>query len=262
LASSAALEVAFAKLLSFATNSPIEALELAKLCQRAELAFPGTPCGIMDMYIAAFAKVGHGLLLDCRSLESKFVPLPPVSEAVILIVDTGVKHNLATSAYADRRRACALVATAMGVSSLRDVDLKMLQDANLEPQLQKRALHVIAENTRTILAAEALSTDNLAEFGRLMFASHDSLRDLYEVSCAELDTLVDAARRLQGSGLFGARMTGGGFGGSAIMLCRPEAADFIIDELRDAFQEKFGSSPHVFPAHTSCASWAFDLSEE
>ncbi len=246
LASSAAVEVAFAQLLCLATGTNIVPTELAKLCQRAEHTFPDTPCGIMDMYVATMARPDHAMLLDCRNLKATFVPMPPPTEAVLLIADTGVKHRLATSAYADRRRECESAATALAVPSLRDAEMQMLNQASLDPQHRKRALHVVAENSRTILAAEALSSGNLEALGRLMLASHDSLRDLYEVSCPELNVLVDTARTHVDRGVFGARMTGGGFGGCAIVLCRPEAVDRVAAELKAAFSSRFDRSPSVF----------------
>lgn len=249
LSSSAAIEVAFALLLANIVGTAISSLETARLCRQAEHAFAGTPCGIMDMYIAAAAKPDRAMLIDCRSEEARHVPADFESHgATLLVVDTGVKHELASSAYADRRATCDATAELLGLPSLRSATIESLNTHGLSNELRRRALHVIAENARTVLAAEALALGDLRGFGERMFQSHASLRDLYEVSCPELDAIVDAAKSLRegDAGVFGARMTGGGFGGCAIVLCAKRAADSVRARVTEIFAERFGRSPHVF----------------
>jgi len=246
LSSSAAVEVAFATLLERSLNARITPLQKAQLCQAAEHAFPGTPCGIMDMYVSAAAKRDHALLIDCRSLRAQQAPFDLQElDAALLVIDSGVKHELASGEYAKRRCACEEVAAALGVPSLREATIESLNVTGLSSVQRRRALHVIAESARTLLAAEALVVRDLGRFGQLMFDSHASLRDLYEVSCAELDALVDTAKALRqrGRGVYGARMTGGGFGGCAIVLCAGAAANEIIEHMRQAFAERFGREP-------------------
>ncbi len=246
LSSSAAVEVAFAIMLARLLHTPLTPLELARLCQRAEHAFPGTPCGIMDMYVSAAAREHHALLIDCRSDSVQFVPADFASlGASLLIVDTGIKHDLASSAYTHRRETCEMVAKTLGQQSLRHASVESLNVHGLSDDQRRKALHVIAENTRTVLAAEALALGNLARFGELMFHSHASLRDLFEVSCDELDVIVNASQAMhnRGRGVFGARMTGGGFGGCAIVLCEQDREARVIAELTRAFEARFGHVP-------------------
>jgi galactokinase len=241
LSSSAALEVAFATLLEQALETPLEPVQKALLCQRAEHAFPGAPVGIMDMLVSIQAEAGAALLIDCRSNQSQPVLLPPSEQASVLIVDTRRKHSLASGEYGLRRAACERAAKKLGVRALRDATLQMLQDSKLTGEERRRALHVVAENTRTILAAQALASRDLPAFGGLMFASHESLRDLFEVSCEELDVLVECAAELRDQGVFGARMTGGGFGGCIVALCETGSVDQIAHALSERFRERFDS---------------------
>lgn len=260
LSSSAAVEVAFATLLGEMTLQRMAAVELARLCQAAEHDFPGTPCGIMDMFVSAAARDKHALLIDCRREEARHVPCDFAGAgAALLVIDTGVKHDLATSAYANRRATCEATARALGLPSLREASIESLNMYGLTNEQRRRALHVIAENTRTILAAEALALGDLSRFGELMLHSHASLRDMYEVSCQELDCVVDAARgmRERGStgGVYGARMTGGGFGGCAIVLCAAEAVERVQSRIDEAFVRSFGRSPAMmFTTSASCGA--------
>jgi galactokinase len=245
LSSSAAIEVAMATLLEQMLGVELDPVEKALLCQEAEHIFAGTPCGIMDMFVATMARPGHALLIDCRSHEARPIRMPPTDEAIVLIVDTGIRHELAGGAYAARRATCRQAAARLAVKALRDARIDDLAEAALTQDEHRRATHVILENERTCQAAECLEAGDVARFGELMFQSHESLRYLYEVSCPELDTIVDAARGLRDAGLplFGARMTGGGFGGSAIVFCPPRAAGTIVDRLRRAFREAHGHEP-------------------
>ncbi|MHC4208608.1 MAG: galactokinase [Planctomycetota bacterium] len=257
LASSAAVEVAMATLLQQVTGSGLDPLELAQLCQRAEHEFAGTPCGIMDMFVATHARADQAMLLDCRSMRPRPIPLEGVS---ILIADTTVRRALAASAYADRRRTCAEAAGQLGVASLRDAHVGLLAGAGLGDEQLHCARHVVDESQRTLLAAAALTTGDLEALGELMFDSHASLRDLYRVSCPQLDALVEAAAALRGDGgVIGARMTGAGFGGCAVVVCRAGTADSVKPELERHFAERFGHRPSCFTVTAAGAAEAVDL---
>ncbi|MHC5022440.1 MAG: galactokinase [Planctomycetota bacterium] len=246
LSSSAALEVAMATLLEQATGASLEPLEKAKLCQEAEHEYAGTPCGLMDQLVIAAAKPGHALLIDFATEQYQPIPLP-LEDAAVLLVDTGVRRDLASTEYAARRETCAMAARRLGLDSLREATLSMLEDEAMSDVERRRAAHVITENTRTLLAAAALGAGELDTAGDLMFASHDSLRDLYEVSCDELDTIVAAARELREQGLVhGARMTGGGFGGCVVVLCPAESWKHAAASLGGTFEGSFGRSAEPF----------------
>jgi galactokinase len=260
LASSAAVEVATAILLQQVVGTELDPLALATMCRRAEHAFPGTPCGIMDMFVATHARPDHALLIDCRSEQATPIPLPATQPVTILIADTTVRHDLADSAYADRRRTCAEAARALGLGSLREARAGLLAGAGLSEEQLRCARHVVDENQRTLIAAAALTTGDLDALGELMFDGHASLRDLYRVSCPELDSLVDAAAELRGEGgVIGARMTGAGFGGCAVIVCRAEAADQVSGELHRRFTERFGHPPTRFTVRAAGAGEAVEL---
>jgi galactokinase len=215
----------------------------------------------MDMYTATMAERGHALLLDCRCNRATPIRMPSADEAALLIVDTGLKHELATSAYAERRATCERAAAIFGVASLRDATAEMLGEGRLTKMEHSRAYHVIGENRRVELAATALREGNLERFGDLMFESHASLRELFEVSCPELDTIVDTARRLrdQGLGVLGARMTGAGFGGCAIILCRTPAAQSVALGLEREYEARHLRSPELFEACAAGGARAIPL---
>jgi galactokinase len=219
LSSSASLEVAVALALA---PVPVEPERLAKLCQRAENVYAGVRCGIMDQFIATHARVGTSLMLDCRSLEYSFSPLP--TGVKLVIANSMVRHSLAAGEYNRRRAECAEAAAFFG-KSLRDVTVEELEQAacRLPDTIFRRARHVITENARVIQAQAALNRSDLGTFGKLMYESHRSLRDDFEVSCAELDTLVEVARGVPG--VYGSRMTGGGFGGCTISLVAEDRVD-------------------------------------
>jgi galactokinase len=224
LSSSAAIEVATALAL---LGAPIESTALAKLCQRAETEFVGVQCGIMDQFIACHARAGCALMLDCRTLEYDFAPLPPGVK--LAIANTMVRHALAMGEYNRRREQCQQGAAHFG-RSLRDVTMADLERAEgeLPPVIYRRCRHVIEENARVLAAWAALEQGDLRTFGELMQRSHRSLRDDYEVSCAELDTMVRIAAGAPG--VYGSRMTGGGFGGCTISLVQEE----YVEEFREA----------------------------
>jgi galactokinase len=263
LSSSAALEVATAlALLEVAgKRSAVAPAELARLCQKAEHDFAGAPCGIMDQSIAVMGRAGQAMLLDCRSGQVRHVPFGS-TDVVLLVADTQVKHAIAEGGYALRRQQCHQAAAALGVSALRDVDLPAVQAAaaagKLDAKLLMRARHVVGEISRTLQAAEALSGGDYEQFGRLMLASHASLRDDYEVSCPELDTVVEAAKAARG--VWGARMTGGGFGGCAIILAQAEQAESVTQAVQQAFAARFGRACPIFatPAAAGAGSLALE----
>ena len=252
LASSAAIEVAMATLLEDLVTASIEPIDKALLCQRAEHAFPGTPCGIMDMFIATLARPNHALLIDCQSNTAQPIRLPPADSVAMLIANTNVPRELAQSEYAARRRTCQESATKLGLTTLRDATGKMgtvpmSQERGLTEQQARCAQHVVAENQRVLATVRAFKSGDLATVGRLMFESHASLRDLYQVSCAELDVLVDAAMEMhRDGGVIGARMTGGGFGGCALVLCQANAITTVSDELADLFSSRFTRPATLF----------------
>jgi galactokinase len=261
LSSSAAVEVAMATVLE-QPDDPLDPVEKARLCQRAEHAFPGTPCGIMDMLTAVTGRAGHALLIDCRSLDVRHVALPDAGHLAILVADTAVAHELAVSAYADRRAACDRVATRLGRGSLRDASRAEIESAGLARSDRRRALHVVDENARVLAAVDALEQGDLVTLGRLLFEGHASMRDLFEASSHEQDTLVEAAAELAPDQVYGARLTGGGFGGSCVVLARPEALDAVREHLGRRFLAAHGREPTVFAVRASGSARHLDLSRE
>ncbi|XP_027811521.1 galactokinase isoform X1 [Marmota flaviventris] len=217
----------------YATDSGAIAAR-AQVCQRAEHSFAGVPCGIMDQLIALLGQKGHALLIDCRSLETSLVPLSDPKLAV-LITNSNVRHSLGSSEYPLRRRQCEEVARALGKESLREVRLEELEAGRelVSKEGFRRARHVVGEIRRTAQAAAALSRGDYRAFGRLMVESHYSLRDDYEVSCSELDQLVEAA--LSVPGVYGSRMTGGGFGGCTVTLLEASAASRTMQHIQEQY---------------------------
>jgi galactokinase len=239
LSSSAALTVALAVGLQALGGGQLSLADLAAACRAAEHHFAGVPCGPMDQYAALAARRDHALLLDCRSLACEHVPLA-LGEHEIVVIDSGVRHELAGSAYGQRRRECAAAVAHFSthdpsVRALRDVDEQFLRRAwsGLDALSARRARHVVTENGRVLAAAAALRRADLPEFGRLMRAAHESLRDDYEASCAEVDELVAIVGRLPG--VLGVRLTGGGFGGCVVALVRSEAVGSIERALREGY---------------------------
>jgi len=249
LSSSAALEVATAVTLTTLSEVRLDRVRLALLCQRAENEFVGMRCGIMDQFISALGCREHALLIDCRSLEHRLVPIPAGVEVVI--ADTGKRRGLVDSEYNLRRAQCEegvrlLRQLLPGLRALRDVspaDLTRFAD-RLPPDVRRRCQHVVDENARTLKAVAALEAGDLIAFGILMDASHASLRDLYQVSCEELDAMVEVARGLEGC--LGARMTGAGFGGCTVNLVRSERVEEFCRRLAEGYRRRTGLRPAVY----------------
>lgn len=244
LASSAALEVAVSLAVGEVLGVAMSPGERASLCRRAEHEYAGVPCGIMDQAIVCSATPGHALLIDCRDGSSTPVRIPDAGRVVVM--NTGVRHELAAGEYARRRDACLSAASALGVGSLRDASGERLAQSvgPLTPEQVRCARHVVGENERTVRAALALADGDLATVGILMNQSHDSLRDDFRVSCPELDSLVEIARGVPG--VFGARMTGAGFGGCAIALATPEAVGPLGVEIGREYPRRHGRHAEVF----------------
>ncbi|NWH48229.1 GALK1 Galactokinase, partial [Fregata magnificens] len=234
LSSSAALEVATYTFLQQLCPDDGDLVAKALACQKAEHTFAGMPCGIMDQFISVMGKEGHALLIDCRSLETVLVPLTDASLA-LLITNSNVRHTLTGSEYPTRRRQCEEAAAALSKASLRDATMAELEVARsrLGEEVYRRARHVISEIARTAQAAQALQDRDYRTFGRLMVESHNSLRDDYEVSCPELDELVAAA--LEVDGVYGSRMTGGGFGGCTVTLLEAGAAERAQHHIQEKY---------------------------
>ncbi|MFN2564254.1 MAG: galactokinase [Gemmatimonadaceae bacterium] len=244
LSSSAALELATARAFAGLGGVAWEPIAMARLAQRAENDWVGVNCGIMDQLISAAGVAGHALLIDCRSLATRSVPVPP--DVAVVVLDTATRRGLVNSAYNERRAQCEAAAAFFGVRALRDVDAVAFsaRAADLDPLTRKRARHVITENERTLAAATALEGGDAEEVGRLMDESHASLRDDFEVSRAELDTMVRLARTHDGC--YGARMTGAGFGGCAVALVAGEAAQDFVREVTRRYAAEVGLQPAVY----------------
>ncbi len=256
LSSSAALEVCTATLLEAVTGKQLDPVEKALLCQKAEHEFAGVPCGIMDQFISVMGRENHLLLLDCRSRQTELVPMNDPSVA-LLIVNTNVKHELAGGEYAKRRAQCEAAAKILGVPSLRDATADALEDARgkMDGIVFRRARHVVGEIERTVHAAEGVRASNWPTVGQLMYASHRSLRDDYEVSCAELDAVVEIAEGIdiQG-GVYGCRMTGGGFGGCAVALVKADAVAAISKKISTDYMAKTGSAATIFSSRPAAGA--------
>ena len=248
LSSSAALEVCTATLIEAATGRQIDPVEKALLAQTAEHEFAGVPCGIMDQFISVMGRENHLLLLDCRSRETQLVPMNDPS-VELLIVNTNVKHELSGGEYAQRRAQCKAAAKILGVPSLRDATADMLESikSKMDEVVFRRARHVIGEIERTVHAAASIRASDWRTAGDLMYASHRSLRDDYEVSCEELDAVVEIAEAIGiKGGVFGCRMTGGGFGGCAVALVRTESVEAISQKIAADYKAKTGIEATIF----------------
>ena len=250
LSSSAALELATAR--AFATVSDLEwdAAQMALLGQKCENQWVGVNCGIMDQMISAAGRKGHALLIDCRSLETCTVPLP--EETAVVILDTATRRGLVDSAYNERRQQCEEAADFFGVKALRDVDVETFEAKadELDTLPRLRAKHVITENQRTLDAMAAMLQDDPHTLGKLLNESHASLRDDFEVSSDELNQIVECATR-RDTAIFGARMTGAGFGGCAVALVRNYNAKAFANAVSACYQAATGLQPSIYICYPS-----------
>jgi galactokinase len=253
LSSSAALECATATFLEGLLDTRLETREKALLCQKAEHDFAHVPCGIMDQFASAFGKPNRLVLIDCQSGEPELVPFEN-PDLTVLISNTMVHHELSDGGYALRRKHTEQALAAIGRASWRDVNAADVQAHwdKLGDPVNRRARHVVGEISRTIAAAAALARNDFETLGPLMAASHDSLRDDFEVSCKELDIMVDIARGIgRKGGMIGARMTGGGFGGSTVTLCESRKASEIAGILATGYEKATGIRPQIFASRPS-----------
>jgi galactokinase len=254
MSSSAAIEVAAGYALLETSGHTVDRVELAKLCQRAENEYVGMRCGIMDQFISCCGQAGRALLLDCRSLDYRLLPLP--GDARLVVCNTMVKHELASGEYNRRRAECEagvehLARFLPGVRALRDVTPDELERyvSELPEVVYRRCRHVIGENARVIEAAKALERNDLAAFGDLMSESHRSLSDDYQVSCDELNLLVELASRVEG--VYGSRMMGGGFGGCVINLVAAESVAELERVVASGYKLATGREPEIYVCDTA-----------
>ncbi len=264
LSSSAAVELAFAVAWRELGGWQKNGMELALLCQRAENEYVGVNCGLMDQFACANGQADHALLLDCRTLEWEAVPLPP--GVSIVIADTMKRRELGRSEYNNRRAACeeatrAFAAVLPGVRALRDVSAADFDKYSrlLAPEVAKRARHVVEECERTVAAVESLQHGDVESFGQAMNESHRTLRDYYEVSCIELDAMVNAAQSLDGC--YGARLTGAGFGGCVVALVAASSADNFKRELAKRYEGATGIKPEIYVCKASAGAGISDADE-
>jgi len=266
LSSSAAIEVGFALTFLHFVQVDVPRPTLAQWCQLAEHKFAGVQCGIMDQMIVLLGKENHALLLDCRDLSHQLVPLP--SGIVFVVADTGVPRSLAASEYNIRRRQCEeavrWLSETLGrpIRSLRDVTIEELgQVFNEMPEpIRRRARHVVTENNRVLDFQQAMREGALKRAGYLLLASHASLRDDYEVSCRELDAMVNALMSVDG--VYGARLTGAGFGGACLAMVREEALPKVLEEVPKRYAEELGQNapePNLFAVRVSGGAWIESL---
>jgi len=256
LSSSAALEVCTATLLEAVTGTTLDPVEKALLCQKAEHDFAGVPCGIMDQFISALGREGHLLLLDCRTRKTEIVPLLDPSVA-LLIINTNVKHELSGGEYAKRRAQCEEATRNLGVKSLRDVTVEQLEKgkSNMRDLVYRRARHVIGEINRTVRAAGSVRQSDWPAVGQLMYASHVALRDDYEVSCPELDAVVKIAEAIgEQGGVYGCRMTGGGFGGCCVALVKASSVDSITKKIAADYKARTGIAATIFASRPAAGA--------
>ena len=248
LSSSAALELAAGRAFAVVSGLSWDPAVMARICQRAENDWVGVRCGIMDQLISAAGRPEHALLIDCRSLDWQAVPLPP--ELAVVVLDTGTRRGLSDSAYNERREQCQAAARFFGVAALRDVSPARLEARSEElanalgSAILRRARHVVTENMRTLAAAEAAVRGDLYELGRLLDASHASLRDDFEVSGATLNTIASCARRRDTC--YGARMTGAGFGGCAVAIVEADGVESFSAGVASCYEEVTGIEPDIY----------------
>jgi len=249
LSSSASLEVSTALAVMWTSNFELSPLKMARLCQQAEHEYAGTRCGMMDQFATTFGRSHHALMLDCRSFQYKLLPIP--AEASFVVSNTMVRHELAAGEYNRRRADCEMGVRILrqhlpGIVALRDVTLADLElhKTELPEEVYRRCRHVISENQRVLGAAEALQVGDLDRFGQFMYESHRSLRCDYQVSSPELDVLVELASGCQG--VYGTRMTGGGFGGCTVSLVRSHEAERFLSRIAEGYARATGLIPAIY----------------
>lgn len=249
LSSSAAVEVAMGYTFQQWGSFALSGEELALACQEAEHTFVGVKCGIMDQFISVLARPGHALLIDCRSLEHRPVPLP--GGVSLVICDTRASRTLASSAYNQRRAECETGAQILGVKSLRDITPTALEEqiSRLPPPVRQRVRHVVSENQRVLDCVSALKAGNLAQVGQLLLQSHASLRNDYQVSSRELDAMVAAAMEVRGT--YGARMTGAGFGGCVVALVESPQVESFIEHVGPAYMRATQLTPAIYASQAA-----------
>jgi len=255
LSSSAAMEVGTTRAMLTLAGEDMDPSSIALLCQKAEHEYADVPCGIMDQTIVTSGKIGHAMLLDCRDYSKQFVPINP-ADLTIVIVNSMVKHELSGGEYAERRHQCEEAVeffqkSSPKIKALRDVTMEQVTQARtgLSDIVFRRARHVVGENDRCLRFAEHLKTQQYEQAGQLMVASHNSLRDDYEVSTPELDYLVEQAMKIKG--VYGSRLTGGGFGGCTVSAVQPRFADAFMAEIQKVYQAKFKIDPVVFATNAT-----------
>ena len=262
LSSSAALSIAASLFMGKLAGADISRKDVALACQRIEHEDVGVNCGIMDQMVILFAQQAHALLIDCRTLMYEWIRCP-WDRYSVCICDTGVKHELATTAYNRRRQECDEAAEALakrlpGVRALRDVSLNELREhgSGLSPTVFKRAHHVVSENQRVLDLVAALKQGDITSVGRLMNESHESLKNDYQVSSAELDALVEAQRAIPG--VVGARLTGAGFGGCTVSLVRADAITEFCESVSGSYGDAFGRTPKIFVSRPEQGARVFE----
>ncbi len=268
VSSSAALEVASVMAFARLEGMDLGPAEVIGLAHRAENEVVGVPCGVLDQFASVMARAGTAMMLDCADATCTYVALPGVEAGVILVINSGKPHDLHTGEYARRRSACAAAVLSLGIASLREVDLGMLEykEPELTDEEFRYAKHVVMENRRVVTASELLADVNtlapelahsrMQRLGTVLNASHESLRTLARVSCAELDTIVELCRRVPG--VYGARMSGAGFGGSVIALVTPGAVEGVMALVRSEYPRRHAFTPGFFVARAGpgAASWS------
>jgi galactokinase len=244
LSSSAAMELAAITAFRRLSTLDLDPVRAALLGQRAENEFVGMRCGIMDQFISSLGKADHALLIDCRSLGYELVPMP--ASARVVVTDSAIRRGLVDSAYNERRAQCEEGARLMGVKALRDVSVEMFEahQAGLPDVTARRCKHVVTEDQRTLDSVEALKRGDLAAFGKLMNASHASMRDWFEITTPDIDTLVEIQQNMPGC--FGARMTGGGFGGCTVALVQDGAVPAVVEAIQAQYPARTGKTPQVY----------------
>ncbi|MDX1991529.1 MAG: galactokinase [bacterium] len=249
LSSSASYELATARAFDAVSDFSWDPAAIARLCQKAENQWVGVNSGIMDQMISASGKEGHALLIDCRSLETELVPIPPGT--VIVVMDSATRRGLVGSAYNERRAQCEAAAQFFGVKALRDLDMATFEAKadQLDDVTRRRARHVITENERTLAAKNVMQQGDAGTLGRLMNESHTSMKEDFEITTPPLDSLAEIAR--QQEGCYGARMTGGGFGGCAVALVDLDRAEAFATTVTEAYQKVVGLNASIYICHAT-----------